>query len=177
MTSTTKCPKMPTKKSADREVRRRLSIRARAPRASTDIVRRLMQANTGRTTAPERELRSAAHRLGLRFRVDCRPDPGLRCDADLVFRQSKVCVFVDGCYWHGCSKHFVVPHRNGAWWAEKIADNRKRDAKRTAELRDRGWAVVRFWEHDLVGDKAATAAARIATLIRRRRKTLGIQCA
>jgi DNA mismatch endonuclease (patch repair protein) len=163
-----KCRKMPTKKSADRDGRRRLSIRARAPRASTDIVRRVMQANTGRTTAPERELRSAAHRLGLRFRVDCRPDAGLRCDADLVFRQSKVCVFVDGCYWHGCPLHFAVPKQNSAWWAEKIDDNRKRDARRTAELRDRGWTVLRFWEHEIQGDSVVTAAARIARTVRRR---------
>ena len=63
-------------------------------------------------------------------------------------------MFVDGCYWHGCSVHFAVPKRNSAWWAEKIADNRNRDAKRTAELRDRGWVVVRLWEHDLVGKTA-----------------------
>lgn len=168
MRSTTKCPKMPTKKSAAREVWPRLSIRSRAPRASTEIVRRVMQANTGCTTSPERDLRSAAHRLGLRFRVNCRPDRSLRCDADLVFRQSKVCVFVDGCYWHGCPRHFAVPKQNSAWWAEKIDDNRKRDARRTAELRDRGWVVIRLWEHDVQGDLTAAAAARIARAVRRR---------
>lgn len=166
----TKCLKMPTKKLVARRARPRLSIRARAPRASTDLVRRVMQANTGRTTSPERELRSAAHRLGLRFRVDCRPDPRLRCDADLVFRPSKVCVFVDGCYWHGCPRHFAVPKQNSAWWAEKIADNRKRDARRTTELRDRGWVVIRLWEHDIQGDFAAAAAVRIARAVRRRLK-------
>ena len=159
---------MPMKKSGARRARLRLSIRARAPRASTDLVRRVMQANTGRTTAPERHLRSLAHRLGLRFRVDCRPDPSLRCDADLVFRRSKVCVFVDGCYWHGCPLHFAVPKQNSTWWAEKIADNRSRDARRTTELKNRGWMVIRFWEHDVRGNSAAAAAARIARAVRRR---------
>jgi len=162
-----KCPKMPTKTLVARRARPRLSIRARAPRASSDLVRRVMQANTGRTTAPERHLRSLAHRLGLRFRVDCRPDPTLRCDADLVFRRSRVCVFVDGCYWHGCPLHFAVPKQNTAWWAEKIADNCRRDARRTAELKDRGWKVIRLWEHEVQGKAAHAAAARIAKTVRR----------
>ena len=144
------------------------SIRSRAPQASSALVRRVMQANTGRTMQPERRLRSMLHRLGLRFRVDSRPEPYLRCAADLVFRQSRVCIFVDGCYWHGCSVHFTVPKQNAAWWAEKISDNRNRDARRTAELKALGWAVIRIWEHDLLGDTASMTAARIATAIRRR---------
>ncbi len=149
-------------------MRPRLSIRSRAPKASSALVRRVMQANTGRTTAPELTLRSRLHRQGLRFRVDVRPEPSLRCSADLIFRRSRVCVFVDGCYWHGCPRHFAVPKQNSAWWAEKIADNRKRDARRTAELRDRGWVVIRLWEHDILGDFVAVAAARIARTVRRR---------
>jgi DNA mismatch endonuclease, patch repair protein len=67
------------------------------------------------------------------------------------------------------SRHFVVPKQNSAWWAEKIADNRKRDATR-AELRDRGWVVIRLWKHDIHGDLVAVAAARIARTVRRRLK-------
>lgn len=151
----------------------RLSIRSRAPKASSALVRRVMQANTGRTTAPERTLRSRLHRKGLRFRVDVRPEPSLRCSADLIFRRSRVCVFVDGCYWHGCPRHFAVPKQNSAWWAEKIADNRKRDARRTAQLRDRGWVVIRLWEHDIYGKFVAVAAARIARTVRRRLERRG----
>lgn len=133
-----------------------------------------MQANTGRTTEPERRLRSMLHTLGLRFRIDTRPDRSLRCAADLVFRSSKVCVFVDGCYWHGCSEHFALPKRHSAWWAEKIADNRKRDVRRTTELEDRGWLVLRLWEHQLVGKTANTVASRIARTVRRRRRRFEI---
>jgi DNA mismatch endonuclease (patch repair protein) len=126
-----------------------------------------MQANTGRVTSPERSLRSLLHGLGLRFRVDARPEPSLRCAADLVLRRWKACVFVDGCYWHGCPRHFMAPRRNGAWWAEKIADNRSRDARRTAELKAAGWLVIRVWEHDLIGASAVLAAARIAKRVTR----------
>ena len=41
--------------------------------ASSDAVRRSMLGNRRRDTAPELALRSALHRLGLRFRVDARP--------------------------------------------------------------------------------------------------------
>ncbi|MGH8590190.1 MAG: very short patch repair endonuclease [Gammaproteobacteria bacterium] len=144
-----------------------LSIRSRAPKASSQLVRRVMQANTGKTTEPERKLRSIVHRMGLRFRADARPDPSLRCKADLVFRRCKVCVFVDGCYWHGCAVHFAVPRQNGPWWAEKIADNRSRDMKRTSELEALGWTVIRLWEHDLLGERAGVAAARVVRTVRR----------
>ena len=77
-------------------------------------------------------------------------------------------MFVDGCYWHGCPRHFAVPKQNSAWWTEKIDDNRTRDVRRTAELRDRGWMVIRLWEHDVQGVLAAAAAARIAKAVQRR---------
>lgn len=155
-------------------MRPRLSIRSRAPKASSQLVRRVMQANTGRTTEPERKLRSMLHRQGLRFRADARPEQSLRCTADLVFRRSKVCVFVDGCYWHGCSFHFAVPRQNEPWWAEKIADNRSRDIKRTSELKSLGWAVIRLWEHDLLGDRADAAAARVVRTVRQRAKKAAV---
>ena len=149
-------------------MRARLSIRSRAPKASSALVRRVMQANTGRATAPEQTLRTLLHRTGLRYRIHVRPEASLRCVADVVFRPSKVCIFVDGCYWHGCAKHFTVPKRNTEWWAEKIADNQCRDARRTAELRALGWTVIRVWEHDLSEAAAAHTVKRVARVIRRR---------
>jgi DNA mismatch endonuclease Vsr len=54
-----------------------------------------------RDTPCELALRSAVHRLGLRYRVDW-PLPGTRRRADLAFTSAKVAVFVDGCFWHAC---------------------------------------------------------------------------
>jgi len=111
-----------------------------------------MQAVGSQDTSPELQLRSALHRLGLRFRKDAKPVPELRCKADVVFRTARVCVFVDGCFWHGCPRHFRVPKTNSIWWKEKIQDNMRRDARQTRALRARGWRVIRFWEHDLTAD-------------------------
>lgn len=125
------------------------SIRSRAPVASSPLIRRVMQANYGGMTKPEVLLRSAIHRAGLRFFKDRNPIIGFRCTADIVFPSHKVCVFVDGCFWHGCPIHFRVPKTHTAWWREKINDNRRRDGRQTAQLREKGWLVVRVWEHEL----------------------------
>jgi DNA mismatch endonuclease (patch repair protein) len=126
----------------------RRSIRARAPNASSANVRNVMRANVGRTTSPELKLRRAFFAAGLRYRKNRRPEPGYRCTADLIFLGPKVCVFLDGCFWHGCPQHFVLPNSNKAWWSEKIADNRARDTRQTEYLVARGWLVIRVWEHD-----------------------------
>jgi DNA mismatch endonuclease (patch repair protein) len=107
-----------------------------------------MRGNRYRDTRPELAVRSAVHALGLRYRVAARPIVGVRRSADLVFRRRRVAVFVDGCYWHGCPDHFVLPRTNAAYWTAKIERNRARDAETDALLADAGWTVVRVWEHE-----------------------------
>src|SRR3989454_673270 len=81
-------------------------------------------------TKPENRLRSALHRLGLRYRCDLRLDlDGVRIRPDVVFTRRRVAVFVDGCYWHGCPDHGRLPASNRAYWTAKIAGNRIRDQR------------------------------------------------
>lgn len=124
-----------------------------------------MQGNRRVDTKPELALRSAAHALGLRFRKDLAiADIVSRTRADLVFTRSRVAVFVDGCFWHGCPEHCRMPSSNAAYWQAKIERNRARDERVDQALREAGWAVVRVWEHE----PPAEAAARVAALVRRR---------
>ncbi len=132
--------------------------------ASTPSVRNAMKANRNRDTRPEVALRSAVHRLGLRYRVAVRPTPKIRRTADLVFSRARVAVFLDGCYWHGCPEHGHVPRTNSPYWSVKLASNRARDEDLNRALRDAGWEVVRVWEHEEV----AAAALRIAALVHER---------
>jgi DNA mismatch endonuclease, patch repair protein len=141
------------------------SIRARAPAASSRAVRRVMQAVQQRGTAPEVLLRRAFHLAGLRFRNDCRPERDLRCKADVVFRTHKVCVFVDGCFWHRCRLHFVLPKTNSAWWGEKVSATVKRDRRQTRALKLRGWQVVRVWEHEATAKGIERVVARVLARI------------
>lgn len=123
-----------------------------------------MKANRGRDTKPEMAVRRALHALGYRYRVDVRPEPNLNRRADLVFTRPKVAVFVDGCYWHGCPKHYTSPVTNASFWSGKIAGNRERDAETTRLLEAAGWSVVRAWEHEPTED----VVSRVREAIQRR---------
>lgn len=115
--------------------------------ASSDAIRRSMLKCRSRDTRPERAVRSAVHRLGLRYRVSRRPVPGVRRSADLVFSRARVAVFLDGCFWHGCPEHFVWPKTNADYWQAKITGNRARDRETDRILADAGWMPLRIWEH------------------------------
>ncbi|WP_442904650.1 very short patch repair endonuclease [Glycomyces sp. MUSA5-2] len=118
-----------------------------------------MLGNRNRDTSPELALRKLVHAAGLRYRVAAKPLPKMRRTADLVFRPTKVAVFVDGCYWHGCPDHFVLPKTNPDYWKAKIGRNMERDRETDAQLIAAGWLVLRFWEHE-AADQCASAVCR-----------------
>ncbi len=134
-----------------------------APGPSSVAARRTMMGNRRRDSVPERQLRSAIHARGLRFRVDLPIRvPGRRpIRPDVVFTRARVAVFVDGCFWHGCPEHGRPPRTNSGYWNAKIEINQRRDRDHTAALEDAGWSVVRVWEHD----DPATAADAIQVVV------------
>jgi DNA mismatch endonuclease (patch repair protein) len=68
---------------------------------------------------------------------------------DFIFRQARLALFVDGCFWHGCPRHCKMPAGNRAFWQKKLDTNKARDRRVNRELRQLGWRVIRIWEHDL----------------------------
>ncbi|WP_086792995.1 very short patch repair endonuclease [Streptomyces thermovulgaris] len=136
--------------------------------ASSAARRRNMQAIRNRDTKPEWLIRRLVHARGLRYRVAAKPLPGLRRTADMVFGPAKVAVFIDGCYWHGCPEHYVPPKTNPGYWSDKIARNIARDRDTDQRLKEAGWTVLRFWEHEPSED----CAARIAAEVEKRRTAL-----
>lgn len=130
--------------------------------ASTPSIRRKMQAQQSRDTAPELALRRAVHALGLRYRVDRAPIKGLRRRADLVFSPIRLAVYVDGCFWHVCPDHGNWPRSNETWWRDKLEGNRARDKSTDERLRQAGWTVIRVWEHE----DPVTAARQISIVVR-----------
>ena len=75
--------------------------------------------------------------------------PTLSVRPDFVFRQARLALFVDGCFWHGCPKHETKPRNNRAFWHRKLSANKARDRLVNHALRRAGWRVVRIWEHEL----------------------------
>jgi DNA mismatch endonuclease (patch repair protein) len=87
-----------------------------------------------------------------------------RVRPDFVFRRSRVAVFVDGCFWHACPKHGTIPKTHTAFWRRKLDGNRSRDIVVSRALRDAGWTVLRFWEHETASNIAA-CLKRIRTAV------------
>jgi DNA mismatch endonuclease (patch repair protein) len=138
-----------------------------APPASSEAVRRVLQRNGRRDTAPELALRRQLHALGLRFLVDATPaGTSRRRRSDVVLRGSRVAVSVHGCFWHRCPEHFHAPKANAAWWEAKFDSIVARDADTERQLRAAGWLLVLVWEHE----DMAEAARRIADLHRARHR-------
>ncbi|MBV9009999.1 MAG: very short patch repair endonuclease [Verrucomicrobia bacterium] len=68
---------------------------------------------------------------------------------DFVFPRQKLAIFVDGCFWHGCPRHSQHVNKSGAFWIQKIRTNKSRDRRNARALNERGWTVLRLWEHEL----------------------------
>ena len=71
---------------------------------------------------------------------------------DFAFRQERVAIFVDGCFWHGCPRCYKEPRRNTNFWREKIERNKARDREARRKLNRIGWSVIRIWEHSLLDE-------------------------
>jgi len=114
---------------------------------SPEVRSRTMRAVKSANTTLEVTFRRALWKAGIRgWRLHKRSLPG---KPDLVFSRARVAVFIDSCFWHGCSTHLRMPKSNLDYWKAKIARNKARDEATTKELKNLGWHVIRFWEHDL----------------------------
>lgn len=107
-----------------------------------------MKAIRGRDTKPELAFRHLMWRRGFRYVLNRRSLPG---SPDLTFVKYKAVVFIDGDFWHGYKwpNRKARLSRNRDYWIPKIERNMARDDRVSRELRNDGWLVLRFWEHNL----------------------------
>lgn len=104
-----------------------------------------------KNTKPERILRSALHKKGIRFRINYSALPG---KPDIVLPKYRTVIFVNGCFWHqhpGCKKA-TIPVQNRRFWEKKLKRNIIRDYEVKRELEDLGWKVLTVWECELKQD-------------------------
>jgi len=121
-----------------------------------------MRGNRKYDTSPERRLRSALHRRGLRFRKHTQiQGESVRVAPDIVFPRRRLAVFVDGCFWHSCPQHGSRPRTNSNYWSTKLARNESRDARVNDELAAAGWSVLRIWEHIPTDDAVLLVTAAL----------------
>ena len=74
---------------------------------------------------------------------------------DFAFPGDRLLIFVDGCFWHGCSVHGQIPASNRQFWATKLAKNRARDRLVNRTLKSKGWRVLRIWQHEMKSPERA----------------------
>ena len=103
---------------------------------------RIRKANTSLET----KLRGALRNAGVRVRPTRRQLPG---KPDFVLAKYRVVIFCDGDFWHGHKLESRTFHNNADFWRAKIHRNMERDKEVTRQLRQAGWKVFRFWEHEV----------------------------
>jgi DNA mismatch endonuclease, patch repair protein len=121
---------------------------------STEIRSRMMRSVRQRDTRAEILVRELVSSLGLRYRLNNKSLPG---SPDLSNRSQQWAIFVNGCFWHGhkncpktkSGKNVRIPVSNDQFWRFKIADNRKRDARKCRQLRAAGIRIMLIWECQL----------------------------
>lgn len=93
----------------------------------------------------ERVVRRCVKDCGYRYRCN---DRSILGSPDVAVPSLKLVIFMDGCFWHGCPLHFRVPSTNSDFWSKKISRNSVRDRKIRSSLKDDGWIVWSYWEHE-----------------------------
>lgn len=148
-----------------------MTIRSSYPTPANNLVSKRMIANPRTNTRPERRVRSAMHKAGLRFRVN---HPlrvqGLLVRPDIVFPRVRLAVFIDGCFWHVCPSHGTRPRHNSQYWSRKLARNRERDKEVDSALTEADWMVLRFWEHEAPDAVAAYVSSVLERIKRNQRR-------
>lgn len=110
---------------------------------------RMMSGIRGKDTKPEITVRKGLHARGFRYRLH---DKTVAGKPDLILPRYRAAIFVHGCFWHQHGCHlFKMPSTRREFWMEKLAANRKRDAKVRTALLNSGWRILTIWECALKG--------------------------
>ena len=68
---------------------------------------------------------------------------------DFINFDNRIVIFIDGCFWHKCPKHFIRPASNILFWKNKINENARRDMEIKKNYLNSEWKVIRVWEHEI----------------------------
>lgn len=117
-------------------------------RRRSELMARIPQ----KDTSPELTVRRRLHALGYRYTLHPRTLPGR---PDLVFPSRMIAIFVHGCFWHAhsCEHGRRRPGTNAAYWKSKGEENRRRDRRKSRQLRQLGWRAIVVWECQVKRDR------------------------
>ncbi len=110
-------------------------------RKRSEVMSKIKSQNTKIELILCNALKSKGHKFIIHSKMEGKPD--------LLFQRKKIAIFVDGCFWHKCPECFRRPKSNKKYWTQKIEKNVNRDKIITANLKKRGYFVLRIWEHEI----------------------------
>lgn len=108
---------------------------------------RIMASIRGKDTDPELAVARTLAAMGV-FAVR---HPALPGKPDFYVPSARLVIFVHGCFWHGCRRHYREPKSNPGFWRRKLEGNMARDRRAARGLRRIGVSVGVVWEHDAKG--------------------------
>lgn len=112
---------------------------------SSETRSRIMSCIRSSGTQPEVKFHNYLNSLGIRHIMQ----PKIHGNPDVyIYRKNEV-IFINGCFWHGCRRHFKMPKSNRTFWKNKIKNNIIRQKTMIAELKKIGFGVRVIWEHDI----------------------------
>lgn len=109
----------------------------------------------GKNTRPELFIRRGLWKNNLRgYRLWPKNIPGR---PDICYTKFKIAIFVNGCFWHRCSKcNPPTPKTHEEFWKLKFENNIARDIQKIELLRNQGWEVIVVWECEIANNPELT---------------------
>jgi DNA mismatch endonuclease (patch repair protein) len=73
------------------------------------------------------------------------PHPYHNHQFDIMIKERKLVIEINGCYWHGCTFHHPTPNEKQKKWME-------RDRIINSCISKSEWQIIWLWEHDINSD-------------------------
>jgi len=102
-----------------------------------------------KNTKAEMSLRRLLWKNGVRYRIHVL---GIMGKPDIIIKKYRLVIFVDGAFWHGYDwkRKRERIKTNREFWLVKIEMNIERDNRVNNVLRQQGFTVMRFWDHQVL---------------------------
>jgi len=105
--------------------------------------RRMKQILPVKNTSIEVKIQNFLKELHIEFYTHCYiSEMRNKYQIDIFIPTLKIIIECDGCYWHGCPICNLKPYK-------KLEEQKERDKLRTNELINKGFKVLRLWEHEI----------------------------
>lgn len=130
---------------------------------SAEVRSRVMSKIRSKDSLPEKTLRRALLSAGVRYRKYYG-----REKIDIAIPREKIAIFVDGCFWHFCPLHGHAPKSNMEYWGKKLTKNQELATSKDIRLKQGGWEIVHFWEHEIY-ESPENCAFKISEIIDKRK--------